>query len=117
MYGGHGGIIYDVLILTSCLAWGGPSIHLFDTLQFKNENIFLKDPNIDTIVLIDPGLVDRIRVGRGAAKAEDAQGTPTKCHMPPSILVCEEQRSRDRRAAPAPRVVSCLRTQVHGALA
>ena len=30
--------------------------------------------------------VDRLRVGRGAARAEDAQGTPTQSHISPSIL-------------------------------
>ena len=29
--------------------------------------------------------------GRGAARAEDAQGTPTQSHISPSILVYEEQ--------------------------
>ena len=39
---------------------------------------------------------DRLRVGwlnefgRGAARAEDAQGTPTQSHISPSILVYEE---------------------------
>jgi len=28
--------------------------------------------------------------GRGAARAEDAQGTPTQSHVSPSILVYEE---------------------------
>ena len=28
--------------------------------------------------------------GRGAARAEDAQGTPTQSHISPSILVYEE---------------------------
>ena len=35
---------------------------------------------------IDPGLV-----GWGAARAEDAQGTPTQGHVSPSILVYEEK--------------------------
>ena len=30
--------------------------------------------------------------GRGAARAEDAQGTPTHSHISPSILVYEDQR-------------------------
>jgi len=34
---------------------------------------------------------DRLRSGRGAARAEDAQGTPTKSHISPSILVYEEK--------------------------
>ena len=34
--------------------------------------------------------VDRLRVGRGAARAEDAQGTPTQSHISPSILVNED---------------------------
>ena len=32
------------------------------------------------------------RAGRGAARAEDAQGTPTQSHMSPSILVYEDKR-------------------------
>ena len=42
--------------------------------------------------------VDRLRVGcgRGAARAEDAQGTPTQSHVPPSILVYEDKRERER---------------------
>ena len=31
--------------------------------------------------------------GRGAARAEVAQGTPAQSHISPSILVCEEDRS------------------------
>jgi len=34
--------------------------------------------------------VDRLRVGRGAARAEDAQGTPTQSHVSPSIVVNED---------------------------
>jgi len=34
--------------------------------------------------------VDRRRVGRGAARAEDAQETPTQSHISPSILVYED---------------------------
>ena len=46
---------------------------------------------------LDEGLgdffrVDRLRVGRGAARAEDAQGTPTQSHISPSILVYEDGR-------------------------
>ena len=33
---------------------------------------------------------DRLRVGRGTTRAEDAQGTPTQTHISPSILVYEE---------------------------
>ena len=36
--------------------------------------------------------------GRGTARAEDAQGTPTQSHISPSILVYEEEGcSRDGR--------------------
>jgi len=38
--------------------------------------------------------VDILRVdlsGRGTARAEDAQGTPTQSHISPSILVYEEK--------------------------
>ena len=31
--------------------------------------------------------------GRGAARAEDAQGTPTQSHISPSILVYEDKKS------------------------
>ena len=34
-------------------------------------------------------LHDTLRVERGAARAEDAQGTPTQSHIAPSILVYE----------------------------
>ena len=34
--------------------------------------------------------VDRMRAGRGATRAEDAQGTPTQSHISPSILVYED---------------------------
>ena len=34
---------------------------------------------------------DRLRIGRGATRAEDAQGTPTQSHISPSILVYEEK--------------------------
>jgi len=34
---------------------------------------------------------DRLRVGRGSTRAEDAQGTPTQSHISPSILVYEEE--------------------------
>jgi len=47
------------------------------------------------------GAGDRLRVGwlngfsgRGAARAEDAQGTPTQSHTSPSILVYEEKTIR-----------------------
>jgi len=36
--------------------------------------------------MIDSGLV-----GRGTARAEDAQGTPTQSHISPSILVYEDK--------------------------
>ena len=36
-----------------------------------------------------PGSIPGI-YGRGAARAEDAQGTPTQSHISPSILVYEE---------------------------
>jgi len=32
--------------------------------------------------------------GRGAARAEDAQGTPTQSHISPSILVYEDKGSK-----------------------
>ena len=34
---------------------------------------------------------DRLRVGRGVARAEDAQGTPTQSYISPSRLVSEEK--------------------------
>jgi hypothetical protein len=33
---------------------------------------------------------DRLRFGRGAAREEDAQGTPTQSHISPSMLVYED---------------------------
>ena len=45
--------------------------------------------------VIDPGLAQQILIhGRGAARAEDAQGTPTQSHMSPSILVYEDKIPR-----------------------
>ena len=38
--------------------------------------------------------IDRLRVaGRGAVRAEDAQGTPTQSHISPSILLYEDMIS------------------------
>ena len=37
--------------------------------------------------------------GRGAARVEDAQGTPTQSHVSPSILVYEEHNSNIRRGS------------------
>jgi len=34
---------------------------------------------------------DRLRVGRGATRAEDAQETPTQIHISPSVLVYEDR--------------------------
>ena len=43
--------------------------------------------------VIDSGLVGSTDFyGRGAARAEDAQGTPTQSHISPSIVVYEEYR-------------------------
>ena len=39
---------------------------------------------------------DRLRVGRGAARAEDAQETPNQSQISPSILVDEEKNSERR---------------------
>ena len=33
-----------------------------------------------------------LKTGRGTARAEDAQGTPTQSHISPSILVYEDSR-------------------------
>ena len=42
--------------------------------------------------VIDSGLVDSTDFsGRGTARAEDAQGTPTQSHISPSILVYEDK--------------------------
>ena len=46
--------------------------------------------------------LDRLRVGwlnlsgRGAARAEDAQGTPIQSHISPSILVYEDNEEGER---------------------
>ena len=46
--------------------------------------------------------------GRGAARAEDAQGTPTQSHMSPSILVYEYKLNSSREGSTAQTVrVSC----------
>jgi len=42
--------------------------------------------------MLDSGLVGWL--GRGAARAEDARGTPTQSHISPSILVYEERSIR-----------------------
>ena len=39
--------------------------------------------------------VDRLRVGRGAARAENAQGTPAQSHISPSMLVHQEKHRHD----------------------
>jgi len=61
---------------------------------------------IRSTAVIDSGLV----AGRGIARAEDAQGTPTQSHIPPNILVHEDYL-RDHHAALLlvhPRVVQLL---------
>ena len=40
---------------------------------------------------------DKLRVGRGAVRAEDAQGTPAQSHISPSILVYEEKHGQTTR--------------------
>jgi len=47
------------------------------------------------IIVIDSGLVGSS--GRGAARAEDAQGTPTQSHTSPSILVYEDDNSNNEQ--------------------
>jgi len=42
-----------------------------------------------------PYTLSMIDSGRGAARAEDAQGTPTQSHMSPSILVYEDKLSAE----------------------
>ena len=39
-----------------------------------------------TVLYRDTPLVQVCQIGRGAARAEDAQGTPTQSHISPSIL-------------------------------
>jgi len=41
--------------------------------------------------VVPSSLGDGLRVGRGAARADDAQGTPTQSHISPSILEYEEK--------------------------
>jgi len=36
---------------------------------------------------------DRAMTGRGTARSEDAQGTPTQSHISPNVLVYEDERS------------------------
>jgi hypothetical protein len=38
-------------------------------------------------------MIDSRLAGRGAARADDAQGTPTQSHVSPSILAYEDQRT------------------------
>jgi len=48
--------------------------------------------------MTDSGLVDSSDLsGRGVAKAEDAQGTPTQSHTSPSILVYEDKLEKGIR--------------------
>ena len=44
--------------------------------------------------------------GRGAARAEDAQGTPPQSHISPSTLVYEEKGSAEIRSQHGPTVIS-----------
>ena len=55
--------------------------------------------------LIDSGF------GRGTTRAEDAQGTPTRSHISPSLLVYEEQIVRFKLI---PRNLMCLDVQGGG---
>ena len=43
-------------------------------------------------LVIDSGLVGSTDSGRGTARAEDAQGTPTQSHISPSILLYEDNQ-------------------------
>jgi len=45
--------------------------------------------------------------GRGTARAEDAQGTPTQSHISPSILVYEDKKALRSR-------LDTLLEDVHG---
>ena len=61
--------------------------------------ITLRSPSVrkvDSRQVIDSGLIGSTdfhssNSGRGTARAEDAQGTPTQSHISPSILVYEEK--------------------------
>ena len=45
--------------------------------------------------MIDSGTIYLLDIsGRGAARAEDAQGTPTQSHISPGILVYEDKHVR-----------------------
>ena len=41
-----------------------------------------------------PATCEMIDSGGGTTRAEDAQGTPTQSHIPPSILVYEDAEKR-----------------------
>ena len=55
--------------------------------------VTLESPGVDS----GPGFqvktlnIHRAGSGRGAARAEDAEGTPTQSHISPSILVYEDE--------------------------
>ena len=52
-------------------------------------------PSQDPVTMFAPLIEKRKELNpkswRGAARAEDAEGTPTQSHIPPSILVYEEK--------------------------
>ena len=64
----------------------------------KKKKIHPRNPKPDAFYLhhvIESGLVGSTDFhylsGRGAARAEDAQGTPIQSHIPSSILVYEDE--------------------------
>ena len=58
------------------------------TAQIWAGSVFFRDAIFGELWSIDSGLVGSTDFhGRGAARAEDAQGTPTQRHISPSILV------------------------------
>ena len=66
--------------------------------QFQKPNMGLLWLNDSPLCeVIDSGLVGS---GRGTARAENAQGTPTQSHISPSVLVHEEQPLDRRHARP-----------------
>ena len=62
--------------------------HPWSRRETRLQKWLLKPHTARKILLIDSGLV-----GRGATRAEDAQGTPTQSHISPSILVYKDKRA------------------------
>ena len=76
-----------------------------------------KRRNRQKLALSQTVWADRLRVGwlngfsgRGAARAEDAQGTPTQSRISPSIPVYEDHQFGEPRCCPAAKLTDLYRT-------